>query len=103
MQKKTTVTIYALAMMCVPLAAQENVTEKEERFRRQDEWLQVSLKSLHGFASMENTIDTSDLLVHQTADLIMRKKAIRQENPVVLFLIPLRGVRTDSWTAGDGG
>ena len=30
MQKKTAVTIYALAMMCVPLAAQENVTEKEE-------------------------------------------------------------------------
>ena len=39
---------------------------------RTDEWLQVSLKSLPGFASMENTIDTSDLLVNQIADLIMR-------------------------------
>ena len=40
---------------------------------RTDEWLQVSLKSLPGFASMENTIDTSGLSVDQTADLIMKK------------------------------
>ena len=43
---------------------------------RTDEWLQVSLKSLPGFASMENAIDTSDLPVDQTADLIMRQKSI---------------------------
>ena len=39
---------------------------------RTDEWLQVSLKSLPGFASMDNVIDTSDLSVDQTADLIMQ-------------------------------
>lgn len=38
---------------------------------RTDEWLDVSLKSLHGFASMDNTIDTSGLAVSQIADLIM--------------------------------
>ena len=41
---------------------------------RTDEWLQVSLKSLPGFASMENAIDTSNLSVNQTADLIMQQK-----------------------------
>lgn len=40
---------------------------------RTDEWLQVSLKSLPGFASMENAINTSGLSVDQTADLIMKK------------------------------
>ena len=39
---------------------------------RTDEWLQISLKSLPGFASMENIIDTSDLSVNQIADLIMK-------------------------------
>ena len=39
---------------------------------RTDEWLDVSLKSLHGFASMDNTIDTSGLAVSQIADLIMQ-------------------------------
>ena len=39
---------------------------------RTDEWLQVSLKSLPGFATMDNVIDTSDLSVDQTADLIMQ-------------------------------
>ena len=40
---------------------------------RTDEWLKVSLKSLPGFASMENAIDTSHLSVDQAADLIMRQ------------------------------
>ena len=39
---------------------------------RTDEWLHVSLKSLPGFASMDHVIDTSDLPVDQTADLIMQ-------------------------------
>ena len=39
---------------------------------RTNEWLQISLKSLPGFASMENTIDTSDIPVDQIADLIMQ-------------------------------
>ena len=38
---------------------------------RTDEWLNVSLKSLPGFASMENIIDTSDLSVEQVAELVM--------------------------------
>ena len=38
---------------------------------RTDEWLNVSLQSLPGFASMDNTIDTSDLSVDQIADRIM--------------------------------
>ena len=39
---------------------------------RTDDWLQVSLKSLPGFASMENAIDTSDLPVEKIAALIMQ-------------------------------
>ena len=39
---------------------------------RTDEWLSVSLKSLPGFASMENTIDTSGLPVEQVAELVMQ-------------------------------
>ena len=39
---------------------------------RTDEWLNVSLKSLSGFASMENTIDTSGLPVEQVAELVMQ-------------------------------
>ena len=40
---------------------------------RTDEWLNVSLKSLPGFASMDNVTDTSGLSVEQVADLIMRE------------------------------
>ena len=39
---------------------------------RTDEWLDVSLKSLPGFASMDNTIDTSNLTVGQIAEIVMR-------------------------------
>ena len=39
---------------------------------RTDEWLKISLKSLPGFASMENVIDTSNLPVDQIADLILQ-------------------------------
>ena len=39
---------------------------------RTDEWLNVSLKSLPGFASMENIIDTSGLPVEQVAELVMQ-------------------------------
>ena len=39
---------------------------------RTDNWLNVSLKSLPGFASMSNGIDTSDLSVEQIADKIMK-------------------------------
>ena len=39
---------------------------------RTDEWLNVSLKSLPGFASMDNTIDTSGLHVEQVAELVMQ-------------------------------
>ena len=39
---------------------------------RTDEWLDVSLRSLPGFAAMENTIDTGGLSVEQTAEKIMQ-------------------------------
>ena len=39
---------------------------------RTDEWLNVSLKSLPGFASMDNTIDTSGLPLEQVAELVMQ-------------------------------
>ena len=39
---------------------------------RTDDWLNVSLKSLPEFRTMEQVIDTSDLSVDQVADLIMR-------------------------------
>lgn len=39
---------------------------------RTDDWLQVSLKSLPGFATMENGIDTSNLSVDRIADMIMK-------------------------------
>lgn len=39
---------------------------------RTDEWLEVSLRSLPGFASMDHTIDTSGLSVERIADLVMQ-------------------------------
>ena len=39
---------------------------------RTDEWLNVSLKSLPGFAAMDNVIDTSGLSVDRIAELIMQ-------------------------------
>ena len=39
---------------------------------RTDEWLDVSLRSLPGFAAMENTIDTGGLSVEQIAERIMQ-------------------------------
>jgi hypothetical protein len=39
---------------------------------RTDEWLDVSLKSLPGFMSMDNAIDTSGLTVGQIAEIVMR-------------------------------
>ena len=39
---------------------------------RTDEWLDVSLRSLTGFAAMENTIDTGGLSVEQIAEQIMQ-------------------------------
>ena len=39
---------------------------------RTDEWLDVSLRSLPGFAAMENTIDTGGLSVEQIAEQIMQ-------------------------------
>jgi len=39
---------------------------------RTDDWLEVSLKSLPGFATMENGIDTSGLPVDRIADLVMK-------------------------------
>ena len=39
---------------------------------RTDEWLNVSVKSLPGFAAMDHVIDTSDMPVDQIANLIMQ-------------------------------
>ena len=39
---------------------------------RTNEWLEVSLKSLSFFSSLENCIDTSGLTVNIIADMIMR-------------------------------
>ena len=39
---------------------------------RTDDWLNVSLKSLPGFAAMDNTVDTTGLTVEQVAELVMR-------------------------------
>ncbi len=40
---------------------------------RTDEWLDVSLKSLPGFAAMDNATDTSGLSAEQVADLVVRR------------------------------
>lgn len=40
---------------------------------RTDEWLNISLRSLPSFASMENTIDTSGLSVEHIAEMISDK------------------------------
>ena len=45
---------------------------------RTDDWLKVSLKSLPGFASMDNAIDTGSLTVGQIADLIVNTAASRK-------------------------
>ena len=54
----------------------ENLVKRWENDRncgwRTDEWLEVSLKSLPGFASMDHTIDTSGLPVDRIADLVMQ-------------------------------
>ena len=39
---------------------------------RTDDWLDISLKSLPGFAAMENGIDTSGLSVDRIADMVMK-------------------------------
>ena len=56
----------------------ENLMRRWESDRscgwRTDEWLQVSLKSLPGFASMENALDTSGLSVGRVAEIIMQEK-----------------------------
>ena len=39
---------------------------------RTDDWLDISLKSLSGFAAMENGIDTSGLSVDRIADMVMK-------------------------------
>ena len=39
---------------------------------RTDEWLNVSVKSLPGFAAMDHVIDTSDMPVDRIANLIMQ-------------------------------
>ena len=58
----------------------ENLARRWENDRgcewRTDEWLNVSLKSLRRFASMDNAIDTSGLAVSQIAELIMRRKTV---------------------------
>ena len=38
---------------------------------RTDEWLKISLASLHAFSAMENTLDTSGLSPERIADLIL--------------------------------
>ena len=38
---------------------------------RTDEWLEVSLKSLPYFSSLENTIDTTEITVDEIADMIL--------------------------------
>ena len=38
---------------------------------RTDEWLKISLASLHAFSVMENTLDTSGLSPERIADLIL--------------------------------
>ena len=40
---------------------------------RTDDWLRISLKSLPGFAAMDQVIDTSDLPVDRVAEQIMRQ------------------------------
>ena len=40
---------------------------------RTDHWLNVSLKSLPGFASMDNVIDTSGLPVNRVAEMILQQ------------------------------
>ncbi len=44
---------------------------------RTDDWLAVSLKSLPGFASMDNVIDTGSLPADRIAEQIMRQAAGR--------------------------
>ena len=38
---------------------------------RTDEWLEVSLKSLLYFSSLENAIDTSNLPIDKIADMVL--------------------------------
>ena len=55
----------------------ENLTERWEKDQscdwRTEEWLRVSLKSLPGFASMDNAMDTSNLSAEKIAEMIMQQ------------------------------
>ena len=55
----------------------ENLVRRWKKDRncewRTDEWLEISIKSLPGFASLDHVIDTSDLSVDQVAELIMQQ------------------------------
>ena len=59
---------------------QENLIKRWKNDRdcdwRTDEWLNVSLKSLDGFASMDHAIDTSHLSADRIADLIMQYETV---------------------------
>ena len=46
---------------------------------RTDEWLDVSLKSLPYFASMENAVDTGGLPADRIAEMIMARKTANRE------------------------
>ena len=48
---------------------------------RTEEWLEASLASLPGFASMENTIDTGSLSAGQVAEKIIRNGSANDREP----------------------
>ncbi len=65
-----------VTLMCDRETLKERWSRDDQCEWRTDEWLEVSLRSLEGFSSMENTIDTGGLTVEEVADEILRRGSV---------------------------
>ena len=62
-----------VTLVCDRETLKERWSRDDQCEWRTDEWLEVSLRSLEGFSSMENTIDTGGLTVEEVAEEILRR------------------------------
>ena len=68
---KLQIEIKSVTLMCDKETLIKRWKNDKNREWRTDEWLEVSLKSLPYFLSMENSIDTSGLSIEEIADRIL--------------------------------
>ena len=65
--------VVSVTLLCDEERLKERWSGDERCEWRTDEWLEVSLRSLEGFSSMGNTIDTGGLTVEEVAEEILRR------------------------------